>query len=1473
MSHASHSAHSRAQTMIDLPALERGSVAFLTARGEVIIATDQRIATYRLDERRCLAEDEVYLDEPVTALVESNAGMLAAAGNAICRLSARGAQELLRVEGIVRSMAATSSSVFAVVGRAGRLDATLVEFDPVRAAVVSERSLGSDAIALSTDPEGTYLGLADGMGFRTLRLRPDEPCRPPTERPQSESPGAQHTKPGDDHCHSHRCCDANGNPQDKVDDPGTGCNPSQNESRCPVTEPCDHGQSGVPTPDGGRIVGNGSGVAHYPPAGTPWRPFSPCRSHLYFDVKQLQFAGHQYVLAQDREARNIAVLAASDLRILHRAHYRNGAVLLSHPTLPLMLTFDHARQLWTRTYLGEFELSPIDIGPAFNPDMLVPSEMIWTGSPLPVLKGNYAPASGHKRVLVIPLLDPGQAFNVADLGKFAGYMKRVGFERVHHFYRENSFGMLSGIDFSVFGVHAGPGGPVMLSKPVSEYYHPLYIGAHVDLVKSGLSFPFTVVLDGRERLILNVQPMTGGRPPSTLEVEMYALLSSGMHNAYPAEVRFDGTETAAMTVRTPGGANVTLNLAFTPIVVTFNSDADIPAGLADISSYLAAVIAAAETAAGIFPGLFAMPKVRRVDQGEGGLGLLVTTLSHLATTGPKLEVSAITFTGAADPLGLKSTMVGRMTVTAANAGRLAEYLDYVTVLAQEQAGFNYAERRLAPTPVVTVTAGTGTLTTQFFIVDEDGGPGATMSVSGIQDMGALFDTATSVANTDVTAGRSATPKDGEAGSDGLISEVFTAAAERLAPPGQHLAQKDTLLGFFAPYDCIILGVVHPAQTHATDPDFVQPHEWWHAGPTSWAGHHRAVNSPRTAVFRPHPKEIMHTDSWILAPLGVKPDAALFCHEFGHAIGLDDLYQREAGYRDDLIYMESWAMMGNHGNLPHHCGYHKWQANWIPMSRIHTIERPKEDETLTSEVLLVPVEHWHDNDALVGQAHAAFARPELPVVQLVELSLGGDADVFGLIEARQQGAAFSQYLPTDPAPAVLVSHCIVWWDTTRYAFNGRYRAPAHLLHGDRQLVNAGDTFDLARGKELPMKGIAVSIVDRKNVAGVEVFLIRVVRKHNKEFIDLFFSTSDPYYKNPDLWVDWTGNNLPPDGKLSSTDPIHVRDFPLGQPVDQGEKIVVPDLGEELHWMVARLRNVGNVHAEQVKLNFSICEPPGAGDRGNFKVRSSVTIPKVEPTGHDKPMVIPSPWPVPAGFKGHTCIMVEVADLKVPLDHTGAALASDDVWQANNRAQKNVDQIGPKQNSPYAPVTFEFSVNNSARWPEVAYLEPEGLPYGMRLTVSPKRRIIAAGETAIFRCMLELDDALIDASCRGDHDFRINAWRVDGDSAVLWGGVEYQVRPRKGSATDINGSWYDNDVEITGHVAPSNITGSVRIRLAYSGQHARWVSVDLKPGGTFSYAEKAPAGSFELLATALFEGNKYYSESRSPQRRIKPPPPLH
>ena len=1449
-----------------LPSLDRDSLAIMTRAGDVVIARDCRVATYRLTRQTCEPDHDVEFKEPVTALAESDSGLIVAAGKALHAVTPYGPREIVPLDGLVRSVAVAGDTAFAAVGRQGRLDGTLVEIDLRQSVIASERSLRTASVVLTADPTGSFVGVSDGTTFRTMQVAGQPPC---PDRPSPEPPKPP---PPEDPC---RCCKKDGHPDTPHHDDGRQ-QPPPGDHR-PPPEPCDPGKSGVPTPGGGRVVGDGNGVTQHPPGGAV--PWDPCRSHLFFEVDRIHLAGG-HIVAANRDGRNVAVLASSDLRILHQAQYRHGAVVLAHHSQPQMVVFQHGRNVWERVVFDKFTPCVLEIEPTFDPDVLLGDSITFTGSPLPVLKGDRAPAIGAKRVLVIPAIDPGQSFNNADLGKLAAYFKRTGFTHVQDYYRENSFGLLQNIEVRVHGVDAGTGEPVRLPKPIADYYNPKYVGAHVDLVKSGLTFPTHVVFDGRESMTLNVQPQAKGRKPSTLHVKLTALLSAGKHEKYPAQIQFLGTETATVSVKRPNGANATLTLKFTPKVVDLKDDADLGTKLPDLENYLEGVFLAAEGAAAITPRLFAKPAVRRVDQGTGGPGLIVTTVSHASATGPKLEVNSVNYTGAKDPLGLKTAFTGRMSVNAGVSTTLQTYIDYVTVLAQEATGFNHTQRRLAADPVVIGDAASGKLTSSIFISEEDGGPGATMSLSNIAEMGALFDTWIGVPNTNVTAGRSATPKDGNDGFDGLINDVFTEVVNRQAAPGKHLEKKADIEKFFAPFDMVIVGVLFPVTTKAGDDRFPRPDEVWNAGPTSWNSDMRAVEAPRTAQFRPLPKDITFFSNWNLVPFAAPPDFPLMCHELGHAVGFDDLYAREAGYRDDLIYLGPWAMMHAHPSLSHHCGYHKWQAGWIPDHRVHTIERPAEDQTLTREVLLVPVEHWHANDALVGAARAAFNRPQLPVVQLVELNLGGDADVFGLIEARQRAAKFSHNLPQDPA--VLVTNCIVWWDKTRYAFNGRYRAPAHLLHSNSstdsgqpffaRLQNPGDTFDLARGKELPVKGIVVTVLDRKNVSGVEVFHIKVERKHSKEFIDLFFSSSDPYYKNPDIWVDWFGDNGP-GGKTSSRDKKDVHVFPIGQPDHQGEKIQVPDIGEELHWLVARLRNIGNVRAEQVKLNFSICDPPGAGDRGAFIVRDSVTIPQVPPTGHDKPIIEAGQWLVPAGLKGHTCVMVEVADLRVPLDHTGAALASDDVWQANNKAQKNVDQIGPKSNSPFEPVEFEFSVNNSAQWPEVAYLEPEGLPYGMKLTVTPRRRTIGAGETAIFRCTLELDDKVIDASCRGDHNFRINAWRVDQESSIKWGGVEYQVRPRKRTTTDVGGSWFNNDVEINGHVSPSNVTGRVRLRLAYTNHHARWVSVDLQPGATFSYKEKSPSAFGELFVIALFEGNKYYSESRSPQRKITPPPPIH
>jgi hypothetical protein len=408
-------------------------------------------------------------------------------------------------------------------------------------------------------------------------------------------------------------------------------------------------------------------------------------------------------------------------------------------------------------------------------------------------------------------------------------------------------------------------------------------------------------------------------------------------------------------------------------------------------------------------------------------------------------------------------------------------------------------------------------------------------------------------------------------------------------------------------------------------------------------------------------------------------------------------------------------------------------------------------------------------------------------------------------------------------------------------------------------------------ELPVKGMKVRVTDRKIVEGdVTVYRITVTRE-NADFVDLYFDSPEVYWKNPDLWVDRAGNNTPTPQTITP-------DYPLGQPTDQGEAIRVHPSKPEQHWVVARVRNRGKVKATDVKLNFFYFDPPGAGDGkkpmdvkdlSHYKFIGSTTFPEVP--GGDDPRKIPVSWDVPAGFGGHSCLLVQIEDYRIPEDSHGAALGSDDVWQVNNHAQKNVDKYEALSASPFAPIEFDFSVYNAGVAPEVAYLEPDGLPYGMKLTVTPPAQTIGSDQTVLFHCKLELDDRIIRTGCENDQRFRIHAWRQDPESSARWGGVEYEIKPREKTATVIGGDWdFKDDVTVQGTVSPDPSGGTARIRLDFAGKQARWETLAVAPGGKFSWSGHAPSDSFVVDAVAWFEGNRNFGSSRSNEVTIKHPP---
>jgi hypothetical protein len=219
-----------------------------------------------------------------------------------------------------------------------------------------------------------------------------------------------------------------------------------------------------------------------------------------------------------------------------------------------------------------------------------------------------------------------------------------------------------------------------------------------------------------------------------------------------------------------------------------------------------------------------------------------------------------------------------------------------------------------------------------------------------------------------------------------------------------------------------------------------------------------------------------------------------------------------------------------------------------------------------------------------------------------------------------------------------------------------------------------------------------------------------------------------------------------------------------------------------------------------------------------------------------------------------------------------LASDDVRTSNNWAQKNVTKFVALSGSPYQPIHFTYSVSNDGVRPEEAYLEPEQLPVGMKLTVTPSVRVIAPKETAIFSCKLELDDAVIDAGHRNDPSFLLVTWRNTEEASERWGAVKYTVQPRRRTDLSLKGSWSANStVSVHGTLSPDPAgSGFIRLFVSFKGGKPQWLALNLQPGGTYAtqFPVRPPdAPSVELMAH--FEGTTELAPAYSPVLHLKPP----
>ncbi len=402
-----------------------------------------------------------------------------------------------------------------------------------------------------------------------------------------------------------------------------------------------------------------------------------------------------------------------------------------------------------------------------------------------------------------------------------------------------------------------------------------------------------------------------------------------------------------------------------------------------------------------------------------------------------------------------------------------------------------------------------------------------------------------------------------------------------------------------------------------------------------------------------------------------------------------------------------------------------------------------------------------------------------------------------------------------------------------------------------------------------------MTDLRTIRGgtIPIARVRVVREA-AEFIDLYFQDNVPSWRSPDIWVDWPGDN---------GDPNVPRTYPEGTPTDQGETVRFPSSGVEPHFLVVRPHNAGNVRAEDVKVRWFICDPPGAGDDGRWVQRDTKTMPQLEGGNWD---IVPFTWNVDSSTNAHQCIRAEIIDWTIP---TGRGSGHRRHARVRLRRRAPPEQQRAEErlrlrggHMSYDPIDFPFQVHNDAKVIERAYLCPEGLPYGATLEVTPRQAAIPPGEAAIFHCRLTLDEDIIRPGCTNDQGFRLTAWRIAEDADERWGSCFYFVRPRvRTKVRIVRASWYESQLSVYGvlsldHRPERAAGGAVAAAGAIAAGDCRrqwvgkqWTTVPVQAGGAFvlTRADFKGLDPSELRIQAWFDRTDLLASSRSDVFTVK------
>lgn len=1048
-------------------------------------------------------------------------------------------------------------------------------------------------------------------------------------------------------------------------------------------------------------------------------------------------------------------------------------------------------------------------------------------------------------VCVFTVVEPGQAFTDPDQSKLAAQIEPNVFDVVNDYYDEASFGDLD-VQFSVFGHDFdGTRTPLVLPQPAADYFWELFTPGGLKAVMPA-DWADPVVLDGTESLDIRTDPRVGDDKDYT--VPFAALWTAKNHLAYPVDIEFDGSETLQLTVEDQEGETHVLDLDFDALSLDLDEGEDEQDFLDAVGAHVTAAIRAAENALPDSPTTIQDVVFRRIrtsdDDDEFGIlqgQFRVASAGGSATQKGTIEITNVPSPAPAglDALGLAGS--GSSDGVLESSLQTSSYFRHCLRAARTDAGQGPGlnDQHFNDSVTVDEDAAAQEITVQIRLTSQKGGQGADISVIGHDGLaGTGWDVATPVPGSESTSNNQSALRY----SAQLADDVFTAALDHIrATTGWNA---DTARAMFADFDVMMIGFVGspPAGLPTAD-------QWGSVDPNDF-GRLRMFRRTHFATDQNNPDPadtpVAMGTSVVIGQKFNTFRPGLMAHELGHALSLPDLYSA-TGYRDDVLYIGSWGMMaGGNENLNHFCAWSKWALGWLEessdddLNRVIEVPMPVPDDVTRTEAWLVPVEHW---DSSLKADVRAVVGGSVPIVQMMKVHLGSDGGVLSFLELRAPGANFSQNLPG--APAVIATNGLDPETDRRWAVNGLYRRNLHRLNQGNELMNVGDKWDFAAAVEFPLKGCTVEVMDIETVRGsIPVFRLEVLREE-AEFIDLYFEDNVPSWRSPDLWIDWPGDNPDPDVPFV---------YPLGSPTDQGENVRFPASGIEKHYLVARVHNGGEVHAEDVKVKWFICDPPGAGDDGKWVEKDAQTIPVVN---EEDVEITPFTWNVDPSTNSHQCLRAEIIDWTIPSEVDPATgdtlhLASDDVILQNNNAQQNVFDFEALGGSPYQPIEFAFQVHNDAVESEWASLVPDRLPWGYTLEVSPAEARIDSGKARIFHCKLTIDESVVRPGCDNDSGFLLTAWRRAEDSDEKWGSCFYFVRPRyETELTLTDGYWLHSRLTVNGRL--DVVTGDP-VDLSDQPQRFVRIRVRLDKGGgdEVTFWRTAPVAADGTFALSVEDG---------------------